>query len=70
MSQYPVAVVVGSLRRDSFNRKLANAVARLAPSPAHCAAVTGTYRPGSAYRMIGAAVADYAPTLRATRRRR
>jgi chromate reductase, NAD(P)H dehydrogenase (quinone) len=31
MSQYPVAVVVGSLRRDSFNRKLANAVARLAP---------------------------------------
>jgi chromate reductase, NAD(P)H dehydrogenase (quinone) len=31
MSQYPIAVVVGSLRRDSFNRKLANAVARLAP---------------------------------------
>jgi chromate reductase len=31
MSQYPVAVVVGSLRRDSFNRKLANAVARRAP---------------------------------------
>ena len=31
MSQYPVAVVVGSLRHDSFNRKLANAVARLAP---------------------------------------
>jgi len=30
MSQYPIAVVVGSLRRDSFNRKLANAVARLA----------------------------------------
>lgn len=31
MSQYPIAVVVGSLRRDSFNRKLANAVTRLAP---------------------------------------
>ena len=30
MSQYQIAVVVGSLRRDSFNRKLANAVARLA----------------------------------------
>jgi chromate reductase len=32
MSQYPIAVVVGSLRRDSFNRKLAAAIARLAPS--------------------------------------
>jgi chromate reductase len=32
MSQYPIAVVVGSLRRDSFNRKLATAVAKLAPS--------------------------------------
>ena len=32
MSQYQIAVVVGSLRRDSFNRKLATAVARLAPS--------------------------------------
>src|ERR1700712_4992942 len=32
MSQYTVAVVVGSLRRDSFNRKLASAVARLAPA--------------------------------------
>jgi chromate reductase len=31
MSQYPIAVVVGSLRRDSFNRKLAAAVAKLAP---------------------------------------
>ena len=31
MSQYPIAVVVGSLRRDSFNRKLATAVAKLAP---------------------------------------
>ena len=31
MSQYPIAVVVGSLRRDSFNRKLATAIAKLAP---------------------------------------
>lgn len=31
MSQYQIAVVVGSLRRDSFNRKLANAVIELAP---------------------------------------
>jgi chromate reductase, NAD(P)H dehydrogenase (quinone) len=31
MSQYSIAVVVGSLRRDSFNRKLATAVAKLAP---------------------------------------
>jgi chromate reductase, NAD(P)H dehydrogenase (quinone) len=32
MSQYQIAVVVGSLRRDSFNRKLATALTRLAPS--------------------------------------
>lgn len=32
MSQYQIAVVVGSLRKDSFNRKLADAIARLAPS--------------------------------------
>jgi chromate reductase len=32
MSQYPIAVVVGSLRRDSFNRTLATALAKLAPS--------------------------------------
>lgn len=32
MSSYQIAVVVGSLRRDSFNRKLATAVAKLAPS--------------------------------------
>jgi chromate reductase, NAD(P)H dehydrogenase (quinone) len=32
MSTYQVAVVVGSLRRDSFNRKLATAIAKLAPS--------------------------------------
>jgi len=31
MSQYQVAVVVGSLRKDSFNRKLANAIVKLAP---------------------------------------
>lgn len=31
MSQYPIAVMVGSLRRDSFNRKLATAIAKLAP---------------------------------------
>ena len=31
MSQYQIAVVVGSLRRDSFNRKLASAVVTLAP---------------------------------------
>lgn len=32
MSQYQIAVVVGSLRRDSFNRKLADAIVKLAPS--------------------------------------
>ncbi|SCZ86801.1 NADPH-dependent FMN reductase [Nitrosomonas mobilis] len=31
MSQYQIAVVVGSLRKDSFNRKLANAMVKLAP---------------------------------------
>lgn len=31
MAQYQIAVVVGSLRRDSFNRKFATALARLAP---------------------------------------
>jgi chromate reductase len=31
MSQYSIAVVIGSLRRDSFNRRLATAIARLAP---------------------------------------
>ncbi len=31
MSPTQIAVVVGSLRRDSFNRKLAEAVAKLAP---------------------------------------
>ncbi len=31
MSQYRIAVVVGSLRRESYNRQLANAVKKLAP---------------------------------------
>ncbi len=31
MSQYQIAVVVGSLRKDSFNRKLAQALTRLGP---------------------------------------
>jgi len=31
MSGYRIAVVVGSLRKDSLNRKLANAVTKLAP---------------------------------------
>lgn len=32
MQQYVIAVVVGSLRKDSFNRKLANVLANLAPA--------------------------------------
>lgn len=32
MSQYQIAVVVGSVRRDSFNRKLADAIVKLAPA--------------------------------------
>lgn len=32
MSKYQIAVVVGSLRKDSFNRKLAGALAKLAPA--------------------------------------
>ena len=32
MAQYSIAVVVGSLRRDSFNAKLATALAKLAPA--------------------------------------
>jgi chromate reductase len=31
MSQYKIAVIVGSLRKDSFNRKLASAIVKLAP---------------------------------------
>ena len=32
MTQYKIAVIVGSLRKDSFNRKLAGAIVKLAPS--------------------------------------
>ena len=32
MQNYPIAVVVGSLRQDSFNRQLASAMVRLAPA--------------------------------------
>lgn len=32
MSQYQIAVVVGSLRKDSFNKKLANALVKLGPA--------------------------------------
>jgi chromate reductase len=32
MKHYQITVLVGSLRRESFNRKLANAMAKLAPS--------------------------------------
>lgn len=32
MSQYQIAIVVGSLRKDSLNQKLADALAKLAPS--------------------------------------
>jgi chromate reductase len=32
MSKIQIAVIVGSLRHDSFNRKLANAVVKLAPA--------------------------------------
>jgi chromate reductase len=32
MSQYQIAVIVGSLRKDSMNRKLADAIVKLAPS--------------------------------------
>jgi chromate reductase len=31
MTEYQIAVIVGSLRRESFNRKLANAIVKLAP---------------------------------------
>jgi chromate reductase, NAD(P)H dehydrogenase (quinone) len=31
MNAFQIAVIVGSLRKDSFNRKLANAVVKLAP---------------------------------------
>ncbi|APW47020.1 NADPH-dependent FMN reductase [Rhodoferax antarcticus] len=32
MTQFHIAVIVGSLRQDSFNKKLATALARLAPA--------------------------------------
>jgi chromate reductase len=32
VSQYKIAVIIGSLRKDSLNRKLANAIVKLAPS--------------------------------------
>jgi chromate reductase len=32
MGKYKIAVIVGSLRKDSFNKKLADAVIKLAPS--------------------------------------
>jgi chromate reductase len=32
MTKYTISVIVGSLRRDSFNRKLATAIAKLAPA--------------------------------------
>lgn len=32
MSQYQIAVIIGSLRQDSFNRKLASAIVKLVPS--------------------------------------
>ena len=32
MLHFQIAVIVGSLRRDSFNRKLANAIEKLAPA--------------------------------------
>ena len=32
MGKHQIAVIVGSLRRESFNRKLADAMAKLAPS--------------------------------------
>lgn len=32
MDKYQISMVIGSLRRDSFNKKLANAIAKLAPA--------------------------------------
>ena len=32
MSRYPIAVVAGSLRRESFNKRLAHAITTLAPA--------------------------------------
>ena len=35
MTQFKIAVLVGSLRQESLNRKLANAITRLAPDELH-----------------------------------
>ncbi|HRE30405.1 MAG TPA: NAD(P)H-dependent oxidoreductase, partial [Candidatus Berkiella sp.] len=32
MSQIQIAVIVGSLRQESFNKKLASAIAKMAPT--------------------------------------
>jgi chromate reductase len=32
MTNYKIAVIVGNLRKDSFNRKFATAMAKLAPN--------------------------------------
>ena len=32
MSHYKIATIIGSLRKDSFNRKLADAIVKLAPA--------------------------------------
>lgn len=39
MSQYTIAVIVGSLRKDSFNRSLAQALIKLAPPEFSCTQV-------------------------------
>ena len=39
MSQYTIAVIVGSLRKDSFNRSLAQALTKLAPPEFSCTQV-------------------------------
>ncbi|HSW39886.1 MAG TPA: NAD(P)H-dependent oxidoreductase [Acidobacteriota bacterium] len=35
MSRYQIAVIIGSIRKDSFNRRMADALARLAPPEFH-----------------------------------
>jgi len=39
MAQYKIAVVVGSLRKDSFNKKLAHALEKLLPAEFSCTTV-------------------------------
>ncbi len=36
MSQFKIAIIVGSLRRDSFNAKFADALVKLAPAEFSC----------------------------------